>query len=149
MSVFIKVEDTEYIIKRKNNTILLNGKKLITNYKDIIDDDEKLECQKIYKNYIESGMQSEYANIKAALNNAQYCEIGLSPPIEFIDNIILYLMGYKKTIEIKKDLYIIIKNDNVYLKNNKENSYFMPTTGSSYISYDYLKLLEVLITENN
>lgn len=154
MSTLITVSNDEYdfTFKKYKNYVLINGVRFNTDIKQITDLHEKNECISVYKSLVKEGKSKEYAKIKASLFFAPYIEIGLAPVIELMDLIVLYLLDQTGLPELKKDMKIIVTDKEIYVfrgKGIKTEKYYIESNGSSHISYDYEKLLEVLINDAN
>lgn len=152
-SITVSNYDYDFVFKKYKKYIFINGEQFNTHIDRIENSKERKECNNIYKSLIDEGKSDEYAKVKASLFFAPYIEIGLGPVVELMDLIVLYLLGYEPSLPaLKKDMRIMITDTEIYAfkgKNIKAEKYYIESTGSSCISYDFDKLLEVLINDAN
>jgi len=154
-TISVYLPEFNYKFQKYGKNIIINGKEFNTDITKIENKQEKNECISSYKDYVKSGKSKEYAKVKASLFFAPYIEVGLAPPIELMDYIVMYLLGFESAPELKSDMHLNITDTEVYVldktkeKSKKINHYSMATTGSSHISYDYEALLKALINDHN
>jgi|ERR1700678_52010 len=150
--ITIFINGAKYQFKRIGNDILVNDDKIILDFDLFKSPKKQEESAAIYKMLIDENQTDEYARYKASLYFAKYNNVDDSQSMEFMDTIVLYLLGCFRKNSNPLDKLIsnmrIIINDNEICVNNT-NKYIFDTISSSCINYDYEKLLNVLINDNN
>lgn len=156
-SITVSTEDYNFVFKRCQNHVLVNGKACSIDMDRNKNPSERKDILKEYKSLLKRGKSKEYASAKAALLFASYTEVGLSPVIELMDHIVLYLLNLEKLTELNSDMHINVGDSEIYVQKRidgsksikKSEPYEIAITSSVHIDYNYVSLLDALINDNN